>query len=87
MIENKKSCFQDGDGCVANEFWEQSQNGHVRKVKRSRLKNIGMQEYEIPRLALTCPLIICDNESLCEYLKRKYNYIDRYPSDYYDRNS
>jgi len=78
----KSQLFKDGDGGVAHEFWEQCDNGKVRKVKGSRLKSVGVREYEIPRLALTCPLVICDNETLSNYLKRKYNYIDKYPSDY-----
>lgn len=79
----KSQLFKDNDGGIAHEFWEQANNGKMRKVKMSKLKDVGLQEYEIPRLALTCPLIVCDNETLCTYLKRKYNYIDKYPSDYY----
>lgn len=74
--------FQDRDGSVANEFWEQGANGKIRRVKPSQLSHLGAQEYSIPRLAHTCPLVVCDNETLLAYLKRKYNYIDKYPSDY-----
>ena len=90
MLLDKSFCFQvernilfqDRDGSVANEFWEQGANGKIRRVKLSQLSHLGAQEYSIPRLAHTCPLVVCDNETLLAYLKRKYNYIDKYPSDY-----
>ena len=90
MLLDKSFCFQvernilfqDRDGSVANEFWEQGANGKIRRVKPSQLSHLGAQEYSIPRLAHTCPLVVCDNETLLAYLKRKYNYIDKYPSDY-----
>ena len=81
-FQKNKIIFQDRDGSVANEFWEQGANGKIRRVKPSQLCHLGAQEYSIPRLAHTCPLVVCDNETLLAYLKRKYNYIDKYPSDY-----
>jgi len=78
----QSNLFKDADGSEANEFFVQAGSGNTYKVKRSRLKPVGLKEYAWPMLALTCPMVVCDEESINLYLKRKFNFVDRYPSDY-----
>ena len=44
---------KDADGSEANEFFVQAGSGNTYKVKRSRLKPVGLKEYAWPMLALT----------------------------------
>ena len=74
--------FQDGDGSLANEFWEQLSNGKMRRVRKG-VSSVGYEEYRPPRLSHNFHYVLVDNKSLVSVLERKYNFIDAYPGDEY----
>ena len=74
--------IQDGDGSLANEFWEQLSNGKMRRVRKG-VSSVGYEEYRPPRLSHNFHYVLVDNKSLVSVLERKYNFIDAYPGDEY----
>ena len=55
--------LKDNDGSVANEFWVQCpDNGKVKKDKK--IRSVGYEEYDPPRLAHSFKYVLCENSSL-----------------------
>ena len=65
---------------MANEFWVQHSDGKLKKDKKVRA--VGFEEYDPPRLAHSFKYVLCDNQNLGKILSHlcqtKYNTVFSY---------